>query len=196
MEIARTAARCLTGWLLLAVSGVHCAESEFPITRAQYLVVASVQDPEVAQTMLARAQRTIGGNWGLTSYEDDRGLWQRVVSGPFLTDRLARSALEDAQLADFDSAWLLTGTAVEPLLDGTADPSFATEYPDYDGLPPSSAFEPAAGGRGRSWSTRRIPERRSLNTGSNYIPPVLIQTAPLDYRLNRLERDGEALAPD
>ncbi|MEM9316632.1 MAG: hypothetical protein AAGA95_18630 [Pseudomonadota bacterium] len=196
MDIALTARRCLTATLLLTATGALAADGDLAIPRSQYLVVASVQDPVVAEEVLERAQRTIGGTWGLVPYEDERGRWQRVISGPFLTARLARSALEDAQLADFTSAWLLASADAQLLSDGLPGASLEIERAGTAPSAFSSAFEPASDRRGRSWSTRRIPERPPLSNDSNYVPPVLIQSAPVDYRLNRLERDGEALAPE
>lgn len=147
------------------------AETEF------WVAVGSYQDRSNAEEALIRANALLAEPFTVTPADTPYGYYYRILAGPYLTRDTAETSRIAALGAGFDGAWLLAADAGSmspvPLEYRNLDiPDVETDT--YDDVLPQYEFDDA--------DSRKAREERDP-------PRSLIDEAPADYQLHKLNRD-------
>ena len=153
------------GLLFLLTAGPIRAENEY------WVAVGSYQKLTNAEQAVRDASLQLAASFTMRQVDTASGTYFRVLSGPFLSFGIANSILTQAQYMGFESPWiiarendgsgtLLTGKFGEPVLNSTP-------------LEPVELY----GSEDTPGRTERQSEHR------------LVDEAPDDYHLHRLNRD-------
>ncbi len=128
-----------------------------------WLSVGSYQERSNAEEALNLANALLPDPFTVTPADTSYGYFYRILAGPYQTREVAEALRIEALGVGYTGAWLL---AVEP---GSLSP-LPSEYLDLDALPPAEFDD-----------TDRTQDRDP--------PRTLIDEAPPDYKLNKLNRD-------
>ncbi|MDA1075372.1 MAG: DUF5916 domain-containing protein, partial [Proteobacteria bacterium] len=147
-----------TALLLFSVSAA--AETQY------WVVVGSFQDKAIAETVLQKASMDLLHSYQIQSAETPKGLFYRVLEGPYLTRQVAQRSVQDAASAGYAGAWL-----------------FASQELFFENFDDTSRYEDDIG----------VDQRRSYpaREPAPVEPPA---EAPAGYGLHKLEGAGPAPA--
>jgi hypothetical protein len=175
---------CGFGFVVLLLSATVQAETEYWVAIGSYQRLLNAEDAR------DRASRALPESFSIAQADTDRGFFYRVLAGPYLTKEIADHMLGEARRNGFETAWILATDSVITPMSGSFSGDYRSDLPDLDtdlpdldsDLPDLDISDPV------DLPTLQLedrPERASERK--------LIDEAPEDYNLHRLNRDQTAI---
>ena len=163
-------------WLLCAAISLFVSTAR---AEEQYWVaVGSYRNLGYAQEALDRANAALDESFVLSSLDIEAERWYRVMAGPYLTRGVAELTLVDAQLAGFETSWMLVTEASD------LEADLADGYGSYDEYAPlDDGFEERYDEYRDDYSFRENQEPAKT-------PREVVDQAPEGYGLHKLRREG------
>ncbi|MCP5179716.1 MAG: SPOR domain-containing protein [Pseudomonadales bacterium] len=192
--------------VVLLVAGLCLAAGQLRAEDGYWVVIGSFSSPETAEAARQDAADRLGADVKVQSVTSARGVFNRVVVGPYEDKYQAQSLATTARTSGYADAWLVRqgavpDTYVAPV--ATAPAAASASQPTDAHVPavPDGLNLPAYGTDDASPATSNsvMPELEirdfSRERLEKAVEDELPQEPPPGYNLNRLRRDAQARPP-